>query len=154
MQLDQAKLRGCWSKAEIAAFLESQLIPIRLAVHDTTGSPWVMSLWFLHDDGRFWCATNRRAKLVSYLQDDPRCGFEVAGDMPPYRGIRGKGVAQLVPERGGEMLVRLLQRYGIDPASALAKSLLAKSDQEVAVSIVPSRVSSWDFTDRMAGAVV
>lgn len=154
VEFNQVKFRGCWRQAEIAAFLESQLIPIRLAVHDSTGSPWVMSLWFLHDEGRFWCATNRRAKLVSYLQDDPRCGFEVAGDMLPYRGIRGKGVAELVPKRGGEILMRLLQRYGIDPASTLANSLLEKVDQEVAISIAPSRISSWDFTERMAGAVV
>lgn len=152
-QFDRVKLRGCWAGADIAAFLNSQLIPIRLAVHDSTGSPWVMSLWFLHDNGLFWCATNRRAKLVSYLQDDPRCGFEVAGDMPPYRGIRGKGVAELVPERGEDILVQLLRRYGIDPASTLAKSLLAKADQEVAIAIAPSRISSWDFSERMVGAV-
>ena len=153
MYFDQVKLRGCWSDGEIAFFLESQLIPMRLAVQDSTGSPWVISLWFLLDDGRLWCATNRHAKLVSYLQGHPRCGFEVAGDMPPYRGVRGKGVARLVPERGGEILVRLMERYGIDPASTLAKSLLAKVDQEVAISIAPSRISSWDFTQRMAGAV-
>ena len=154
MHFNEAKLRGCWSGTEIATFLDSQLIPIRLAVHDSTGSPWVMSLWFLHENGRFWCATNHHAKLVTYLQAHPRCGFEVAGDMPPYRGIRGKGVATLVAERGGEVLMRLLQRYGIHLASTLAKSLLAKIDQEVAISINPSTISSWDFTSRMAGAVL
>lgn len=153
MQFDQCRLSGCWSGAEIAAFLARQMIPMRLAVHDSTGSPWVMSLWFLPDEGRLWCATNRQAKLVSFLQANPRCGFEVAGDMPPYRGIRGKGRGELVPERGGEILGRLLQRYGIDPASKLARTLLAKVDQEVAIAIVPSRISSWDFTERMAGAV-
>ena len=150
---DQVKLRGCWSGAEIAAFLEGQLIPVRLAVQDGAGSPWVMSLWFLYEDSRLWCATNRHAKLVSYLQARTRCGFEIAGDLPPYRGIRGKGEAELVPERGGDILVRLLRRYRIDPASTLARSLLAKVDQEVAISISPSRISSWDFTARMADAM-
>lgn len=153
MHFDQVRLRGCWSGPEIATFLESQLIPLRLAVHDSTGSPWVMSLWFLYDDGRLWCATNRKSKLVSYLRADPRCGFEVAGEMPPYRGIRGKGVATLVAERGGEILVSLLRRYGISQTSGLATSLLARADQEVAIAIAPGRISSWDFTQRMVDAI-
>lgn len=153
MNFNEAKLRGCWTGAEISSFAEGALIPMRLAVHDSSGSPWVLSLWFLHEEGHFWCATNRHAKLVSYLQAQPRCGFEIAGDQLPYRGIRGKGVASLVPERGGEILTLLLKRYAIDPKSTLAKSLLAKVDQEVAICITPSRISSWDFTSRMAGAV-
>lgn len=153
MNFEQVKLRGCWSGAEVSSFLEGALIPLRLAAHDSSGSPWVVSLWFLHEDSRFWCATNRDAKLASFLQTDPQCGFEVAGDMPPYRGIRGKGTATLVHERGGEILIRLLQRYGIDPASNLAKSLLSKIDQEVAICVTPSIISSWDFTTRMTGAV-
>ncbi len=39
MHFDKVKLRGCWSGAEIATFVEGQLIPLRLAVHDSTGSP-------------------------------------------------------------------------------------------------------------------
>ena len=147
------KLRGCWSNDAIGAYLDASLIPLRLAVHDSTGSPWVMSLWFLYEDGAFWCATNAHAKLVSYLNNHAQCGFEVAGDTPPYRGIRGKGSARLVPERGGDILVRLLQRYAIDPESTLARSLLAKIDQEVAIQITPTRISSWDFTERMKDAL-
>ncbi len=112
-----------------------------------------MSLWFLYEDGAFWCATNGKARLVDYLQSQPRCGFEVAGDTPPYRGVRGKGTAAIVPEAGGDILVRLLRRYAIDPDSTLARSLLAKIDQEVAVRISPTRITSWDFTRRMDGAL-
>lgn len=153
MALDQVKLRGCMSPTQIATFLDGSVIPMRLAVQDSTGSPWVVSLWFLYENGALWCATNRAAKLVSFLQAQPRCGFEIAGDLPPYRGIRGKGQATLHADRGGEMLNRLLQRYGISPASKLSQSLLAKIDQELAICITPSRISSWDFTERMAGAV-
>lgn len=146
-------LTGCWSGDQIANYLGESLIPLRLAVHDSTGSPWVMSLWYLYEDDALWCATPAGAKLVSYLQGQSRCGFEVAGDLPPYRGVRGKGRIALVPERGGEILLRLLQRYRIDLESALAKALLAKVDQEMAIRITPSRMNSWDFTARMKGAV-
>ena len=151
--MGSATLRGCWSADEVAAYLDAVRIPVRLGVQDNAGSPWVASLWFLHADGALWCAMNRGAKLASYLQARPQCGFEIAADAPPYRGVRGKGTASLVPERGEDILRRLLQRYGIDPESGLARSLLAKVDQEVAVRIKPSRLTSWDFTARMRGAV-
>jgi hypothetical protein len=153
MTFDQLKLSGCWSGEEVAHFLGREIIPIRLAVQDNSGSPQVVSLWFLHESELLWCATNRNAKIVSYLQAQPRCGFEIAGDVPPYRGIRGKGFATVVPDRGVEILERLLERYGFSPDSRLARSLRAKIDQEVAICIRPSRISSWDFTNRMADAM-
>ena len=152
MDAENTKFQGCWSGVEVATYLDRSLIPLRLAVHDSSGSPWVLSLWFLYENGALWCATNAKSKLISYLQADTQCGFEVAGETPPYKGIRGKGQATLVPERGGEILLRLLGRYGIDLESALAKSLLAKVEQEVALCITPSHISSWDFTARMVGA--
>lgn len=126
---------------------------MRLAVYDSTGSPWVISLWFLFKEGRFWCATDRRAKLAEYLRANPRCGFEVAGDTPPYKGVRGKGLVEIVPSSGGEILVSLLRRYKIDMESKLAKMLLAKIQEEVAICITPSSMSSWDFTERMSDAI-
>jgi len=150
---DGPRLRGCWSGDEIAAYLAAVRIPVRLGVQDSAGSPWVASLWFLHEDGALWCAMNQAAKLATYLRARPQCGFEIAGDAPPYKGVRGKGLATLVPERGEEILRRLLDRYGVDPQSGLARSLLAKVDQEVAVRIAPLRLTSWDFTARMQGAV-
>lgn len=153
VRMSGAKLKGCWSEETIAAYLGETMIPVRLAVQDITGSPWVMSLWFEYAEGGLWCATNAQSRLVTYLQVNPSCGFEVAADQPPYRGVRGKGTATIVPERGMEILQRLLKRYAIEPESSLARSLLAKSDQEVAIRIAPSRISSWDFTERMKGAL-
>lgn len=137
---------------QITAFMAESRIPLRLATHDAMGYPLVMSLWFLYDDGEIWCATNAQARVLRFLANDPRCGFEVAGDKPPYRGVRGRGQASLHPEKGGEILKRLLDRYGIESGSKLATMLLSKIDQEVAIRIVPDRFSTWDFSQRMKGA--
>jgi hypothetical protein len=142
-----------WNKAEIAGFLAESCIPLRLAVTDSTGGPRVISLWFLPDADALWCATQATAQVVRFLGAEPRCGFEVAGDAPPYRGVRGTGIASLHPERGEDVLRRLLERYRIAPESPLATGLLAKADREVAIRIAPSRISSWDFSVRMKGAV-
>lgn len=146
-------MSGCWTDTQMAAFMAESRIPLRLAVHDAKECPLVMSLWFLYVDGAIWCATHVTAHVLGLLAHDPRCGVEVAGDMPPYRGVRGQGRASLHPERGGEILQRLLDRYGIEPKSKLAAMLLARIEQEVAIRIAPERLSSWDFSQRMEGAV-
>jgi nitroimidazol reductase NimA-like FMN-containing flavoprotein (pyridoxamine 5'-phosphate oxidase superfamily) len=142
-----------WNATQIAAFLHESRIPLRLAVQDQTGCPRVVSLWFMPEGEALWCATQSTAQVARYLREEPRCGFEVAGDLPPYRGVRGTGLATLHPERGEEMLRLLLARYGIAPTSKLAKMLLAKADSEVAIRIAPARVHTWDFSQRMQGAV-
>lgn len=146
-------MSGCWTETQIAAFMHESHIPLRLAVNDSTGCPLVLSLWFLYDDGAIWCATQANARVIGLLAKDRRCGFEVAGDTPPYRGVRGKGSASLHPEHGGAVLKRLLDRYRIASDSKLASRLLSKIDQEVAIRIAPDRFSSWDFSRRMKGAV-
>lgn len=148
-----AKLRGGWSGEQIAAFLHTTTIPLRLSVHDGAGSPWVMSLWFLAEGDALWCATPAQSKLADYVARQSQCGFEVAGDTQPYRGVRGKGECRIVPERGGEMLRRLLDRYGIGPETRLARQLLSKIESEVAIRIRPTHLTSWDFTERMKDTV-
>ena len=146
-------MSGSWTDTQVTAFMVESQIPLRLAVQDATGCPLVISLWYLYEDGAVWCATNSKARVLSYLTNEPRCGFEIAGDTPPYRGVRGKGRASLHPELGGKVLEQLLERYDIASNSKLAGMLLSKIDQEVAIRIEPGRISSWDFSQRMKGAI-
>jgi nitroimidazol reductase NimA-like FMN-containing flavoprotein (pyridoxamine 5'-phosphate oxidase superfamily) len=145
--------RGPWSEAEIAAFLASIRVPLRLACNGAAGHPLLASLWFLPEDGLLWCATQRAARVAERLAADPRCAFEVSDESAPYRGVRGQGEARLHPERGAEILERLIERYVDEPASSFAAGLRAKAEQEVAVAIVPERILSWDFRARMGRAV-
>jgi len=147
------KISGAWSEAQIASFVDQAVIPLRLAVSGGGGIPLPLSLWFLRIDRALWCATNGNAQLVRYLKADARCGFELAGDAPPYRGVRGQACASLHPAEGGAILARLLARYSIDTSSRLARMLTAKADQEVAIRIEPRWITSWDFSYRMADAV-
>jgi hypothetical protein len=130
-------------------FLNEVRIPIRLACKTHTGWPTVVSLWFLHQDGLLYCATQKSAKVVEYLQQDDRCAFEIAEDRLPYCGIRGQAKAKIDSSLGIEILEKLLIRFLGGTDSSLAKKLLANSDTEVAIVLEPVRVFTWDFSDRM-----
>jgi hypothetical protein len=100
------------------------------------------------------CATQKTARLVAYLQNDPRCAFEIAADLPPYCGVRGQAIAHIDESIGAMVLEQLLVRYlgGMD--SKLAQSLIAKSENEVAIILRPVKIYTWDFSSRMQDIIL
>lgn len=139
---------------EVKAYLEQVKIPLRLACKTKSGWPMAVSLWFKHQNGKLFCATQKSARLVAYLQNDPRCAFEIAADLPPYCGVRGQAIARIDESIGPKILEQLLVRYlgGVD--SALAQSLIAKSENEVAIILKPVRIFTWDFSSRMQDIIL
>lgn len=146
-----ARRRGPWTGERILRHLEQTRVPLRLACNGGAGHPVLASLWFLPEDGRLWCATQRGSSVVAHLRRDARCAFEVAEDRPPYRGVRGQGLAALDDARGPEILRRLIGRYLGDERSALARWLLGRAAREIAIGIEPRSLLSWDFSERMGG---
>jgi len=134
---------------KFSEYLDSMKIPLRLSCTTQSGWPVVVSLWYLFQDDVLKCATQKSARVVAYLEKNPRCGFEIAEDRMPYCGIRGQARASIDVQAGGEVLEKLLTRYldGVD--NPLGEDLLSKQDTEVAIILKPVKVFTWDFSDRM-----
>ena len=137
----------------VAGFLSTVAIPVRLAATTESGWPVVVSLWYLVEDEKLYCATRQSAKIVTHLQNDSRCAFEVAADIPPYCGVRGQAEAAIDQERGAEILERLLIRYLGGTTSSLAQNLLSYRAEEVAIVIQPVNLFTWNFTERMRDSI-
>ena len=140
---------GPWSQAQVAAYLEQARLPARLAFAASDGCPLVASLWYRYQEGELWCATPAHARIVGLLQKEPRCGFEVSVNEPPYRGARGRGRARLDREGGDETLRALATRYLGEEPTAFRRWLLERPTPEVAIRIEIERLTSWDFGKRM-----
>jgi nitroimidazol reductase NimA-like FMN-containing flavoprotein (pyridoxamine 5'-phosphate oxidase superfamily) len=134
----------------VTRYLREARVPARLACLGAGGAPLVCSLWYLFDGAALWCASQGDAVVVRRLGADPRVGFEVAGDEPPYKGVRGQGRAELRPADGARVLTELLDRYQGGRATPLARWLLARADREVAVRIEIDWLTAWDYSARMA----
>jgi len=124
-------------------------IPIRLACIKPNGVPSIVSLWYIQIDGKIYCATQKSAKIVSYFQKNPLCGFEIAGDKPPYKGTRGEGTVEILDEKGQEILAILIQKYLGDKESVLSSFLKNNSKTEVAIEISPQKIFNYDYSKRM-----
>jgi hypothetical protein len=135
-------------------YLMHSCIPIRLACINVEGWPITVSLWYVYLEEKIFCATQKNAKIIEYLSGNPKCGFEVAGDLPPYRGVRGWGYAKLEKVRGVEILSMLIKKYLRDEKSSLANFLLRRNENEMAIEITPLSIFSYDYSDRMKDIVV
>lgn len=137
---------------EIDKFISDSKIPIRIAFMKSTNSPSVISLWYVCNNGKIYCATQKTAKIVSYLKKNPACGFEIAADKPPYKGVRGEGTVQILNETGAYVLDLLMDKYLEKKESTLSKLLRDNSKTEVAIEITPQKIFQYDYSKRMKGA--
>jgi len=138
-----------WTHEQIATFLESTSVPMRLACHDASGFPLACSLWFCFQDNSLWCASHEKSHIVKLIQNNNKVGFEIGVNEPPYRGVRGQGEVTLVRERAADILLSMLHRYKINQTSGLAKWLLGRVEGEYALRIDIKRITAWDYTERM-----
>lgn len=145
------QLSGVWSREELDAFLTSEAgtVPLRLACRTPAGGLWMLSLWYRWRDGGLDCATSASADVVEYLRRDDGVSFEVSVNEPPYFGVRGSGHTTLQPDEEKRLLQSLLERYLGGTDSGLAKRLLSEDREEVHIRIEPSKLYTWDFSDRM-----
>lgn len=147
--MTQTVWSGPWSAGEAGTYLAGAVIPIRLSAISAAGWPVVLSLWFLYEDGVFHCASRSHARIVALLDANPRCGFEVAGETPPYCGVRGQGLASLDRDSGKAVLARLADRYLGSEDTPFRRRLMQGAQDEVALTIRPTRMMSWDYRKRM-----
>ena len=144
------------SEDMIMECLTNSKIPIRLACMSISDWPIVVSLWFAYLNDKVYCATQNTAKVVKYLRKNPKCGFEIAGDSFPYRGVRGYGKASIVENKGEEILRMLIQKYLMGKETTISslklyELLLSKEhlQNEVAIEIIPAALFKWDYKKRM-----
>lgn len=151
MEASIVRKSSAWSADEIGRYLDKIEIPARLACLGGNGAPLIVSLWFIHNGGAIWCATQDSAKIAALLRQDPRCAFEIAADSRPYRGVRGQGRATISAQQGPAVLDSLIERYLKTQDSPFARWLAARSESEVAIQVVPDWITAWDFSQRMTG---
>ncbi|MEM7542221.1 MAG: pyridoxamine 5'-phosphate oxidase family protein [Pseudomonadota bacterium] len=140
--------RSAWNWKEITHFLNDTVVPCRFSCLTPEGFPHVTSLWFLLVDQTLLFSVQKNMALNRWLADSPKCGFEVAPDAPPYRGVRGRGTGHVYPAEDG-VLKAMIDRYIDDANGGLAKWLLSRHESELTIRLQLEWLTSWDYGARM-----
>ena len=130
-------------------YLNDIRIPVRISAVDNKGFPHVVSLWFKFKEGKLVCATSKFALIAGMLEKNPNCGFEVAPDHPPYCGLRGTGIAQIVEDPNKEVLREIFDKYCKESDSKFANFLFSPGRKEISILISPKSITKWNFEKRM-----
>ena len=148
MNIDNLSKKSAWNKQELQDFLVSSKIPVRISVLDDE-YPLICSVWFEYLDEKLVIVSHEDSKLAKTLLRQRKCGFEIATNDPPYKGVRGKADVVAEAEGSGDTLRRVIQRYLGGTNQKLASWLLSRVEHEVKFTLHPTWVTSWDYGERM-----
>ena len=146
--MDNLSKKSAWHQQELQDFLVSCKIPIRISVLDDE-YPLICSVWFEYLDEKLVIVSHEDSKLAKTLLRQRKCGFEIATNDPPYKGVRGKADVVAEAEGSGDTLRRVIQRYLGGTNQKLASWLLSRVEHEVKFTLHPTWVTSWDYGERM-----
>ncbi|TKX84869.1 pyridoxamine 5'-phosphate oxidase family protein [Halorubrum sp. SS5] len=156
---------GPWDRDRVDEYLAAARVPVRLGCRTPSDRPWIVSLWFAWDPdaggdpvgdggpeahaGAIRCATSASADLVEFVEHDDHVSFDVSTNDPPYKGVRGRGRATVVPDEDKRLLRSLLTKYLGGTDNPTAERLLRPERDEVEIRIEPERLHAWDYSERM-----
>ncbi|KAB1198152.1 MULTISPECIES: pyridoxamine 5'-phosphate oxidase family protein [Haloferax] len=149
--MDAPTPSGPWSRDRVDEFLTTTTMPVRVSCRTPADDLWMLSLWYEWDPEtpELRCATSADADVVGFLRAYDDVAFEISTNDPPYRGVRGRGVATVEPDDEKRLLKRLVHRYLGSDDSTLAQRLLSPDRDEVTIRMRPTKLHTWDYTSRM-----
>ena len=128
---------------------------LQVASIDRDGTPHLVTMWYLLQDGevRFW--TYGKSQKVQNLRRDPRVTVLVATGTryEELRGVSIKGRVELVddPETLLAFGLQLHEHYWGPVDDAARESVGKQATKRVLIVVHPEHVVSWDHT-KLGGA--
>jgi PPOX class probable F420-dependent enzyme len=138
------------TREEAEGFLESKL-NLQIATVDEQGEPNIQPVWFYYakDEGKLLIITSKLAKKTQNLRNRPTIYFSIDDEKPPYKGVKGKGNANVVedPSRIVPQAEKISMKYlgTLDHPAAKEMADRSRNGEGVLVEISPKFFSTWDF---------
>lgn len=136
---------------EAERFLESKL-NLQLATNDEQCNPNIQPVWFYYDKDveKLSITTSKSAKKTKNLRNRPNVYFSIDDENPPYKGVKGRGVATIIedPKRIAPQGDKISLKYlgTLDHPIAKMISDLSKKGEVILVEISPKFFSTWDYS--------
>ena len=138
------------TKKEIDRFLESKLM-LQISTIDEKDEPNIQPVWFYYDKNRekLLVTTAKISKKTKNLRNKPILYFSIDDSNFPYKGVKGKGMANMVEDpnktvpEGDKISMKYLGTLDHPLAKMITEN--SKKGDNVLIEISPKFFSTWDF---------
>ena len=137
------------TNAEVESFLQERGHLARIATIKDDGSPSVVPVWFIYEEGKIIITPRKYSAFYAHIQRDPRVAITIDEEVGRYRKILIEGTAEVLYPLGHddewrEQYRRISGRY-VDDESAnyyIAETI----DQPralIGVEVAAAKVTTW-----------
>lgn len=132
------------AKEQVERFLEAQQT-MRLATVGGDGTPHVVPVWYLYENGAFYVGTHTKTAKAKNVEREGRAAFciDVGVHSPDIFGVSGHGKASLLRDNVAAIASRILSRYYDSMDDPAAQELLA--DTDCIIHIMPDGMTTWSY---------
>ena len=132
------------TREQVERFLEAQQT-MRLATIRGDGTPHVVPVWYMYENGTFYVGTHTRTAKAKNVDKTGRAAFciDVGVHSPDIFGVSGHGRASLLRDDVAAIASRILSRYYDTMDDPAAQELLA--DTDCIIRIIPDSMASWSY---------
>ena len=132
------------AREQVERFLKEQQT-MRLATVSMDGTPHVVPVWYLYEDGAFYVGTHTRTAKAKNVEGAGRAAFciDVGVHSPDIFGVSGHGKASLLRDDVAAIASKILSRYYDTIDDPAAQELL--EDTDCIIRIMPDRMASWSY---------
>ena len=120
---------------------------MRLATADHLGNPYIVPVWYMHANNKFYVGTNTSTRKAKNIKINPRVCICVDKGIksPDIFGLMISGNAKLIlkKDRVGTLATKILLRYFKNIKNKSAQQLLKQTD--CVIEIIPKKITSWKY---------
>ena len=135
------------TKEEMQVFLARPIIA-RLATVRPNGSPQLVPMWFLYEDGVMYMSTRTYAAKVKHLQKNPRVAVVVDEMVAPLKNkvVILEGTAEVQTSGVKEVTTKIYHKYMGAEGAATPVAQQSINTPRVILKITPKKIESVDTT--------
>jgi PPOX class probable F420-dependent enzyme len=135
------------SKDEMSAFLARPIIA-RIATVRANGSPQIVPMWFLYEDGVMYMSTRTYAAKVKHLQTNPRAAVVVDEMVAPMKNkvVTIEGTVEVLTTGVKETTTKIYHKYVGVEGSTSPQAQQSINTPRVILKITPKKIETMDTT--------
>jgi len=136
------------ARAEMRSLLDAPS-PATLTLFGAGGEPVTSPVWYRYTGDSFEVVMGLMDQKLELLRRDPRCTLLIFETAPPFRGVRVRGKADLVPDEDSATRLEIATRY-LGEEGGRRYADMGRRPPGVVVRLRADFAKAWDLSESLA----